>query len=159
MQQCEKEKKTLTDFPLSGNAVGVTDRFKRKQRYTPAQIDYMKRRSKCNRKGCGLWGHWYKDHNPDGSLKPGAKSYDRPPDHITDEKPNNSKKNGMKFHTVTLTSETLKLNNPIGPLLDDGAPYSGLGMEELKLIQKYVWPKWNGQLDPLPKTVKDRPYW
>lgn len=46
-----------------------------------------------------------------------------------------------------------------GPLVDDAAPYSGVGLREFYDLQEGVMPKWNGNLEPLPNSVKGRPYW
>lgn len=48
----------------------------------------------------------------------------------------------LKISMVQMCNNLHKVQKPIGPLLDDGAPYSGLGFEEFKMIQKYVRPKW-----------------
>ena len=61
----------------------------------------------------------------------------------------------------------VKLNNKrsffpchfIGPLLDDGAAYSGLGQVELKMLLLYLRTKWIGTLDPLPPAIADRTHW
>ncbi len=45
----------------------------------------------------------------------------------------------------------------VGPLLDDGAPYSGIGLLDFKLIQPFMLPDWSGAYDPLPDFVKNRP--
>ena len=47
----------------------------------------------------------------------------------------------------------------IGPLLDDGAPYSGLGLVELKILSPYLHTNWSGKLDPLPRAIADRTHW
>ena len=46
-----------------------------------------------------------------------------------------------------------------GPLVDNAAPYSGIGMKEFQLIQPIIAPDWNGEFDPLPDSVADRPFW
>ena len=46
-----------------------------------------------------------------------------------------------------------------GPLLDDGAPYSGIGFHELKLLLPYLETNWNGKLSPLPKALAGRTHW
>ena len=46
-----------------------------------------------------------------------------------------------------------------GPLVDDGAPYSGLGMQQPADIAEQIMIGWNGQLGRLPPEVRDRPYW
>ena len=47
-------------------------------------------------------------------------------------------------------------NHFIGPLLDDGAPYSGLGMHELKILSPYLHKNWHGEQDPLPSAIGNR---
>lgn len=60
---------------------------------------------------------------------------------------------------VQLGRSSNRMKQPIGPLLDDGAPYSRIGIEEFKMIKKYAHPSWNGELDELPEKVLHRPYW
>ena len=47
----------------------------------------------------------------------------------------------------------------ISSLIDDGAPYSGLSVEEFHLIQLLVFPDWTGGFDPLPDSIASGPYW
>ena len=47
----------------------------------------------------------------------------------------------------------------LGPLVDDGAPYSGMGLQEFRELQKVIMPTFNGVFDPLPPSVADRPFW
>lgn len=58
---------------------------------------------------------------------------------------------------VDPTEVTIK--NVAGPLLDDGAPYIGIRSTELKPKSKLVCPEWHGELDPIPPSVTDQPYW
>lgn len=46
-----------------------------------------------------------------------------------------------------------------GPLLDDCAPYSGVGFVELSIIKQLIFPNWNGSLDKISESIADRPYW
>ncbi|CAN8063104.1 unnamed protein product [Agarophyton chilense] len=122
-----------------------------RQRMTPEQLAEKKRRTKCNK--CGKLGHWAGDHREGNSLKAGFKSYDAAPTQVTEQK------NVLFFNMVTLGNESHPYHNFIGPLLDDGAPYSGIGMKELHVIKHMVCPDWNGNLDPIPDTIADRPNW
>ena len=47
----------------------------------------------------------------------------------------------------------------VGPLLDDGAPYSGIGVNELKLLDSNLSTNFRSGLDPIPSEIKDRPFW
>lgn len=44
-------------------------------------------------------------------------------------------------------------------MVDDGAPYSGLGSIGLRALSKCIMPEWNGALDPLPDLVQHPPFW
>lgn len=47
----------------------------------------------------------------------------------------------------------------VGPLLDDGAPYSGIRSAEFTVLQPVLLPSWNGQLQSLPEELQSRPFW
>lgn len=47
----------------------------------------------------------------------------------------------------------------VGPLLDDGAPYSGMGLADFQVLQPLLLSDWNGELLSLPKHLQSRPYW
>lgn len=63
----------------------------------------------------------------------------------------------LQLHMVQM-GEVLP-QNLLGLLGDDGAPYSGMGIVELESLLQKILPAWNGDLDPLPKSIADRPYW
>lgn len=46
-----------------------------------------------------------------------------------------------------------------GPLLDNAAPYGGIGMDELNLIKDFVCPYWIGKIDPLLSAVAGKTNW
>lgn len=64
----------------------------------------------------------------------------------------------MKFNMVSLTPGQSLVTSP-GPLVDDGAPYSGLGVVELRSLAPCLLPDWDGTLQPdrlqraIPSTV------
>lgn len=159
-------------------------------RMTREQVYEAKLKSRCKR--CNKYGHWYGDHEEDGSLKTNALCSDDP---ITDtpkqshechgssehsNNPSNSIKprGTVRFNMAQLSSSSkiiastvglknkpeyysINPNDPhsIGPMLDDGAPYSAIGFDELQSLSKYILPNWNGTLDPIPDSISDRPYW
>lgn len=51
------------------------------------------------------------------------------------------------------------MQHSLGPLVDDGAPWSGLGMEEFLRLQSTIMLTWDGTLDELPDLIRSRPYW
>ena len=53
----------------------------------------------------------------------------------------------------------LPTSNFIGPLLDDGAPYSGLDLHELTMLSPFLSTNWNQKLDSLPAAIADRTDW
>lgn len=124
-------------------------------RLSPAQIQERKNTTQCRLQGCGKYGHWYSDHNVDGSLKPGVKSFDSPQPSGQGEQ--TAKK--VTCNMINIVGNISKIHCPIGTLLDDGAPYSGIGHEEFKLIQKFIFPNWGGIFEELPESVRNRPYW
>eukprot|EP00171_Calliarthron_tuberculosum_P022021 IDg22021t1 len=155
IRQCESPK-TISSTLNSSAASNVQSRGKKfRTRLSPEKLAELKLRSKCNL--CSEFGHWSTDHNPDGSLKPGVVSRSKP-----SQKQANSKK-AISFNMVNLSSkESQNVDEKrgcLGPLLDDGAPYSGIGINEFKLIQPFVLPNWSGKLDAIPESVADRPYW
>lgn len=47
----------------------------------------------------------------------------------------------------------------VGPLLDDGTHYSGIGSTEIKMLQAVLFLSWNDGLDPIPAHIADGPHW
>lgn len=46
-----------------------------------------------------------------------------------------------------------------GPLVDEGAPYCGMGIVELIALYKYLLPSWDCSLKPIPSQITETPYW
>lgn len=146
IKQCER--------PASLNpSSGIVGR----RRLSPEEFLALKMRTKCHK--CDMYGHWANDHKPDGSLKAGMKSNPKPEG--TGSSGESPARRGATFNMVHLVPENVHVpfDNPVGPLLDDGAPYSGIGIEEFNMIQPVVIPGWKGVFDALPDSVKDRPRW
>lgn len=135
---------------IAANAITNTNR---KKRLTPVQLADLKSKSQCH--DCKQYGHWRSDHNEDGTLKPGV---------ISTSQPGGNKKGILKksvtFNMVQLSNGHPDIEfNSVGPLLDDGAPYSGIGMSELQLLSQLLLPLWNGTLDPVPDCISGRANW
>lgn len=135
--------------------------------------------TQCTR--CGKYGHWYNDHEADGSLKPGVMSAEKPTLENSSKKPElystqkkNDGGNTVQFNTArpssssTVIASTISLSDSsnskpdceeIGPLLDDGASYSAIRIEELGALPTSILPCWNGSLDRIPDLIADRRYW
>lgn len=47
----------------------------------------------------------------------------------------------------------------VGPLVDDRAPYSGVGMDEFKLLQPTFLADWNGHIDEISDRLSDYDQW
>ena len=63
----------------------------------------------------------------------------------------------LTFHMPKISSSSgFKGHKFSGPKLDDGAPYSGIGMDELKLMSPYLHTNWNGKLFRLPESISDK---
>ena len=66
----------------------------------------------------------------------------------------------MTFNMARLNGEScFSACHFIGPILDKGAPYSGLGLFELKVLSPYLRTNWIGWLDPLPQAIASRTHW
>jgi len=123
---------------------------------TPAQLADLKSKSRCNK--CDKFGHWASDHNSDGTLKASVLCTDSPASSSKSGPP----KKSLTFNMACLSSNQMALNlapNFVGPLLDNAAPYSGIGIEEFKLLQPLICPDWAGKFDPLPSEVSQTPFW
>ena len=155
LRQCDKSCNSINSLSLQAN----TARFQNRKR-TPEQLVKLKAKSQC--KTCGNWGHWHSDHNKDGSLKSGVKSSKERP-----EKPEGqpsdagTSKKSATFHMAKVFPESSALGSCdfTGPLLDDGAPYSGIGISELKFLFPFLRNKWNGKFNPLPDSISDCTHW
>ena len=77
-------------------------------------------------------------------------------DNTKKEKSDNSGGRFAIFMANVLIDTT---SNITGPLVDDGAPYSGHGLQELLEIAEDIMIGWNGNLNPLPEGVRHLPYW
>ncbi|CAN8074687.1 unnamed protein product [Agarophyton chilense] len=95
--------------------------------------------------------HWASDHNEDGPLKTtsySAKDYER-----------SEKNKTITFYIDHVTGSDDLFLNSFGPVLDDAAPCSGIGLEEFKMVQLFLLPRWFGTFDALPGVITDRPNW
>ena len=123
--------KTYSDGLLFANSSSFPRTRWNRNQLTPQKIAELKKKYSC--KTCGLWIHWNSDHTPDGTLKPGAKASKAP----LSQPFRKSRNFSYKPHTYkkTMTFNMAKFTDTskffhchfIDPLLDDGAPYSGLG--------------------------------
>lgn len=151
--------KYLSASSVSPN--GFQKRYKSKERrkLTAEQLPDLKRKSKCRQ--CEKYGHWKSDHLPNGQLKPGVKSTDTAPD--TDNVSQGRPKKTVTFNMVQVNGscshETSFDFNSIGPLLDDGAPYRGMGLREFTVWQRNLLPHWKGTMDAAPDVLQDYSYW
>lgn len=104
-------------------------------------------------------GHWASEHNDDGTLKSGAvliesigaanTSTDTP-----------SRRKTIMVNLASLGDCHQECDFPydfIGPLVDNGAPYSGIGLYEFSLLKSFLVPKWNRKSDPLRASIVDTP--
>lgn len=124
---------------------------------------------------CGKYGHWKRNHNPDGSLPAHVKSFDSPQegktrDHrdqsssTSNNDSNDGEKNKRKtisFSMATLrgSSASLPTTGQLGPLVDDGAPYAAIGQVELNLLTEHAGIQTNCKLDKIPKSLKGHTHW
>ncbi len=157
LRQCDKGKQNGT---IHANSVKTSWRNNRNLKYTPQELDEVKARSRYRR--CKNYSHWHSDHNEDGYLKPGVKSVTNPPfgnsSKSTQEdgskQSNQTDKKTVTFHMGRFTTEKSEMNEQFsGTLIGDGTPYSGIGIQELKLLSPFLRTNWNGTLEPLPESL------
>lgn len=59
--------------------------------------------------------------------------------------------------TIDVTSSVQKQD--IGPLVDDGAPYSAIGLTELHILKDQLLSNFTGKLDTIPTSLNVRTFW
>lgn len=135
---------------------------KRKHRLTPEKLADLKSKSTCHR--CKKKGHWASDvdkcdqfpvqHSTAAAQSSTStmRSVDPPP------KPSKAKPGVLSFHMANLGSE-LTRTLTVGPQVDNAAPYSGLGLTELRVMRSAILPHWDGNLAPLPLSIQPTPFW
>lgn len=170
LRQCDKPKSnSIEDHnPISSNSAATfhssfsnhssrRDRSyaRNKKKLSPDQLADLKSRSRCHK--CSKLGHWSTDHNVDGSLMSNTRSFDNsrnwngaPP-----------KRNVVSFNMGNMPSDSPITFAPahLDPLVDDGAPYSAIGQNELNLLQPHLLPNWNGDVPPRPRSLENRRFW
>jgi len=157
LRQCDAGSSTKPTITAS-TASTTTRRTTGRRTLNASQLADLKNKSTCHK--CKKMGHWKSDHNRDGSLKPGVKSFDQPSSDTRIESSRSNRTVTFNMCHITNHQELFDIeDNFVGPLLDDGAPYSGIGMSELQVLAHIVLPDWNNKLDPLPSTIASRPYW
>ena len=134
---------------------------RRKQKLTPSQLADLKSKSTCRK--CRQKGHWATDLDkcPLARSRSGL-STETNANH-PDSGSNPPRQQQAKQKTVTFNMAQVCSNSgdgyiTPGPLVDDAAPYSGMGIVELRALAPYLLPDWNGSFDPLPDLVKDKPF-
>ena len=156
--------------PLSSMYANANDSRKhkngrtRKKRLSPEELADLKRKSRCN--ACHKFGHWSSEHNADGSLPATVRSTDKP-SYSNSTGDQSAQQKTMTFNMVHVSQvpvgssskSNLITNVTIGPLLDDGAPYSAIGLHELKIISMDLLPNWSGDLDIVPASLKGCTKW
>ena len=147
LRQC-KSKQPARSVGISGNSVSTRPKL------TPEQLAKKKLNSRCRK--CQKWGHWDSDHLENGKLKPNTPS--------RETKEDNAGKGAVTFNMVNVSkcpsgSSGTNFSLETGPLLDDGAPYSGIGEQEFHILRSKLQTNFNGTFDELPIEIAHRPYW
>ena len=170
VRQCDHNMSSTSNRSISsmsantGNRASRCTRSNRKKRLTPHELADLKKKSRCHL--CKKFGHWATEHNEDGSLPPTVRSTDEPVD-CKVAPGNGSAKETVTFNMARVTtkdrivasSSKLSCDVSVGPLLDDGAPYSALGADELSALAPQLVPGWNGGLDPIPDALHGCTSW
>lgn len=152
LRQCDQMKSQTNTNALSASSATTrygNNRYKAGdnpcKRLTPDQLADLKSRSKCCL--CQKWGHCQSYHNPDGSIQPGNRTTDTASasSFKTQNTSNSFPKKTVTFNMVHCTYDNdTEINADLsGPLLDDGAPYSGLGLYKFRVLQPILLPGWS----------------
>lgn len=125
-------------------------------------------RNKTQRRRCHKRGQWVAEHNEDGSLKPGAVVIKAGGSSQAQTQNRTQTTHPPRKRNITLnkmvylgTKENIPTfqNGFVGPLVEDGEPYSGMGTKDFTLLKSLLVPEWNGKFDLFPESIADRPYW
>lgn len=142
---------------LSAHSVKTKHGFRYQPRHT--DIAELKKKTKC--KECKKKGHWAGD--PECELtKKNDQNQAHPPQNANGNANGNAQANGngkpkaLHFHMANFSDQ---IEEAPGPMVDDGAPYSGIGIQELANLFESINCEWNGKLNPIPKTVRATPFW
>ena len=135
---------------------------RRKQKLTPSQLADLKSKSTCRK--CRQKGHWATDLDkcalaPSRSGLATEGNANHPDSGSNPPKQQKAKQKTVTFNMAQVCTKDDESSITPGPLVDDAAPYSGMGIVELRALAPYLLPKWNGSFDPLPDLVKDKPFW
>ena len=60
---------------------------------------------------------------------------------------------------LTGSAANTGLSSELGPLLDDGAPYSGIGQVELSLLADHIGLSPNSKIDAIPQALGSHTHW
>lgn len=147
----------------SHSASMPTPRTQSRKHLSPPEFADLKSKSTFHK--CGRKGLWASDKdkclgNDNGMTSPTAK----PSFSSTGSSSSGGQRKvgTVTFHMPKLLENKSYITNTKsapGPLVDDGAPYSGLGLVELRTFARNLLPQWKGELDPLPNSVVDTPFW
>lgn len=117
------------------------------QRTTPAQVADFKGRSKCPL--CGKYGHFMSEHSPDGRLNPGVSCNATPI--FGYNKIHAPQKKNVTFNMPNIMHEFGIFHEDFyGPILDESASYSDMGINELKVLLPILLLYWTGNFGGIP---------
>ena len=128
----------------------------RKKRLTSEQLADLKSKSTCNR--CHKKGHWASDTDKCEKYSQQEKSQILQSTHHGVSGTPKSAQGTMQFHMAKM-SKHHDLSLTPRPLVDDGAPYSGMGIVELRSMCKDIIPDSEGKLLPMPHGVRTTSFW
>ena len=166
---------------MSSSSAGTSSRSsqdnsrKQKKRLSPEQLADLKLKSKCRL--CQKFGHWVSDHNKDGSLKHNVPSNEKPVKQLHQSPDSSDTVQTLTFNMATVVDKSGTLHSQmthvkdtdlsfedlitkgLGPLVDDAAPYSAIGIDELKFVANLVFRDWSGYIDQKPAALSKINFW
>ena len=141
----------------SGLASSSQSRPRRKQKLTPLQLADLKSKSICRR--CKQKGHWAADVDKCPKFNFFSSSEMDSHDNLSGSSASAQIQSGSAKQNKSVTFNMATLHNGhdyvpnVGPVVDYGAPYSGMGLVEFYALYPSICPGWKERLDPIPQYL------
>lgn len=165
VKQCDRTHTTsVNQNSLAASSAGTTQRYghsspqnRGRTRPTKAEYEALMMKHPCNL--CGKFDHWKRSHSSDGSLPAHVKAVEKG-DRNRAYAPVGKKKS-VSFNMAKLigSSAATTVSKDLGPLVHDGAPYSAIGLVELKWRGKKLDPALSLTINPIPMTLNGYSHW
>lgn len=181
VNQCEMATTTTSSMSLSSSSAG-TLRSPRRGRGNGFRrpLNAALKRHPCHT--CDKYGHGKDTHNKEGSLQSGVMIYNTAAEFIASigsgagpsisgNNSANGKRKSVSFNMAVLSGNKCSLNDIIdgscnlcvteamGPLVNDGAPYSAIGNVRLRLVENHIGNDAGLEIEPIRLSLTGHTHW